>query len=171
MDLASIDKRLDVEETNGRVVIETPMGSLSNCSWNSSMEVSGLVAGGTISLYFGMVPAIPANDGDSLDILVVGDETAAADRIVDLCILGVKAEQTECSRTDQRIDRVAPSDGYAHGNPIDDIGPAFVDRLGRWFRNDTVLKGREGANLCADGPREAAALIAAPSGRQAQPWL
>jgi inorganic pyrophosphatase len=102
MDLAAIDHRLDVEGATCRVVIETPKGSRSKYTWDSSVEafeLSGLVpAGMSFPLDFGMIPATLADDGDPLDILVIGDEPAVVGCIVDVRILGViKAEQTPSS--------------------------------------------------------------------------
>jgi inorganic pyrophosphatase len=176
MDLSAIDNLLDAEKASCRVVIETPKGSRSKYTWNSSveaMELSGLVpAGMNFPLDFGMIPATLADDGDPLDILVIGDEPAAVGCIVDVRILGVlKAEQTERGRTfrnDRLIGRVALSVSYEHANHIDDLGAPFVDHLGRWFANYNALKGKGFVVLSADGPDEAVALIQAGSDRLGQ---
>jgi inorganic pyrophosphatase len=95
-------------------------------------------------LDLGMVPRTLAEDGDPLDVLVIGDELAAAGCVITVRLLGtIKAEQTEKGHTyrnDQLLARKALSISYAHANQIDDLGPAFVDHLGRWFEQFNALK-------------------------------
>jgi inorganic pyrophosphatase len=138
------------------------------------MELSGLVpAGMNFPLDFGMVPATLAEDGDPLDILVIGDEPTAVGCIVDVRILGViKAEQTERGNTfrnDRLIGRVALSVSYEHANHIDDLGTPFVEHLGRWFTHYNSLKGKGFKVLGIDGPEEAVDLIET-AGRRQQSW-
>jgi inorganic pyrophosphatase len=173
MNLAAIDHLLDVTTATCRVVIETPKGSRSKYSWNveaAAMELSGLLpAGMSFPLDFGMIPSTLADDGDPLDILVIGDEPALVGCIVDVRILGViKAEQTERGRTyrnDRLIGRVALSVSYEHAEHIDDLGARFVDHLGRWFVNYNALKGKGFDVLGVSGPEEAVRLIRVASDR------
>ncbi|MVW54622.1 inorganic diphosphatase [Sphingomonas sp. MAH-6] len=150
MDLAAIAHRLDAAEGICRVVIETPKGSRSKYTWDSSIEafeLSALLpAGMSFPLDFGLVPSTLADDGDPLDIFVIGDEPAAVGCVIDVHVLGViKAEQTERGRTfrnDRLIGRGALSVSYDHARHVSDLGKPFVDHLGRWFSNYNALKGK-----------------------------
>jgi inorganic pyrophosphatase len=97
-------------------------------------------------LDLGMVPRTLAKDGDPLDVLVIGDELAAAGCVITVRLLGIiKAEQTEKGHTyrnDRLLARKALSISCAHANHIDDLGPAVVDHLGRWFEQFSALKAR-----------------------------
>jgi inorganic pyrophosphatase len=176
MDLAAIDHRLDETAGTCRVVIETPKGSRSKYTWDAEVEtfeLSGLLpVGMSFPLDFGMVPATLADDGDPLDILVIGDEPSVVGCVVDVCILGViKAEQTERGRTyrnDRLVGRVALSVSYDHARRIEDLGPPFVDHLGRWFANYNALKGKGFDVVGVDGPEEAFRLIEAGGTRHAE---
>jgi inorganic pyrophosphatase len=150
MDLAAIPHRLDADTGICRVVIETPKGSRSKYTWDASIEafeLSALLpAGMSFPLDFGMVPSTLADDGDALDIFVIGDEPAAVGCVIDVHILGViKAEQTERGRTfrnDRLIGRGALSVSYDHARHVSDLGEPFVEHLGRWFANYNALKGK-----------------------------
>ena len=168
MNLDTIDHRLDIERAICRVVIESPKGSRSKYTWDpkiEAFELSGLLPTGmSFPLDFGMVPSTLADDGDPLDILVIGDEPAAVGCVVDVRILGViKAEQTERGRTyrnDRLVGRVALSVSYKHTNHIDDLGPPFIEHLGLWFTNYNALKGKGFEVIGIGDCREATAIIA-----------
>ena len=102
-------------------MIESPKGSRSKYTWDrviEAFELSGLLPTGmSFPLDFGMVPSTLGDDGDPLDILVIGDEPAAVGCVVNVRILGIKAEQTERGRTyrnDRLVGRVAISVSYEH---------------------------------------------------------
>lgn len=71
-------------------------------------------------------------------------------------LLGIiKAEKTEKGRTyrnDRLLARKALSISYAHANHIDDLGPSFVDPLGRWFEQFNALKGKSFEVIGIGGP-------------------
>jgi inorganic pyrophosphatase len=167
MDLGTIDHKLDVETGICRVVVESPKGSRLKYTWDAEIEafeLSGLLPTGmSFPLDFGMIPSTLADDGDPLDILVIGDEPAAVGCVVDVLILGViKAEQTERGRTyrnDRLIGRVALSVSYEHAHHIDDLGSRFVEHLGRWFTNYNALKGKGFEVIGIGGRRKAMEII------------
>lgn len=168
MDLGAIDHKLDAETAICRVVIESPKGSRSKYTWDpqiEAFELSGLLPTGmSFPLDFGMIPATLADDGDPVDILVIGDEPAAVGCVVDVRILGViKAEQTERGRTyrnDRLVGRVALSVSYEHARHIDDLGPLFVEHLGRRFTNYNALKGKGFEVIGIGDCREAIEIVA-----------
>ncbi|WP_294391660.1 inorganic diphosphatase [uncultured Sphingomonas sp.] len=168
-DLTSIDPRLNVDDGICRVVVETPMGSRSKYTYEPelrALELSGLLpAGMSFPLDFGFVPRTLAEDGDPLDILVIGDEPSAPGCVVQVKLLGViEAEQSEEGRTvrnDRLIARTALSINYRDADDIADLGSSFVDHLGRFFVNYNALKGRRFRVLGTGGPQRACELIAA----------
>jgi inorganic pyrophosphatase len=174
MDMAAIDHRLDTAAATCRAVIETPKGSRSKYTWDDQVgafELSGLLpVGMSFPLDFGMVPSTLADDGDPLDILVIGDEPAAVGCVADVRILGViKAEQTEGGRTyrnDRLVGRLALSVSYEHASHIDDLGARFAEHLGQWFTNYNMLKGKGFRVLGIAGPEEAVRLIEAAARRR-----
>jgi hypothetical protein len=97
-----------------------------------------------------------AERGDPLDVLVIADEPAVAGCAVSVLLLGIiKAEQSEKRRTyrnDRLLARKALSISYADANHIDDLGPAFVDHLGRWFEQFNALRGKGSGSSGVVGP-------------------
>lgn len=176
MDLAAIDPKLDHATASCRVVIESPKGSRTKYTWEhrlEAFELSGILPTGmSFPLDFGMVPSTLADDGDPLDVLVIGDEPSVVGCVVDVRILGViKANQTERGRTyrnDRLISRIALSVNYGHANHIDDLGAPFVEHLGRWFTNYNALKGKDFEVLGIGDVEEAIRLIATGADRHAQ---
>jgi inorganic pyrophosphatase len=169
MNIVAIDHRLDETAATCRVVIETPKGNRSKYTWDAEIEafeLSGLLpVGMSFPLDFGMVPGTLAEDGDPLDILVIRDEPSVVGCVVDVRILGIiKAEQTESGRTyrnDRLVGLAALSISCEHAHHIDDLGPPFVEHLGRWFANYNALKDKGFDVIGADGPEEAVRLILA----------
>ena len=171
VDLAAIDHQLDEARATCRVVIECSKGSRTKYTWDheiSAFELSGMLpAGMSFPLDFGMVPSTLADDGDPIDILVIGDEPAIVGCVVDVRILGViKANQTErgCTyRNDRLVGRIALAVSYEHAEHIDDLGAPFVDHVGRWFTNYNALKNKGFDVLEVGDASEAVRLIAAAS--------
>lgn len=167
MNLSHINHLLDDERGTCRAVIETPKGSRSKYTYDAAVrafELTGLLpAGMSFPLDFGFIPATLAEDGDPLDVLVIGDEPSAVGCFVTVRILGViEAEQTEHGETvrnDRLVARVAKSISYGHAAHIDDLGALFVDHLGRFFVNYNALKGKGFKVLRVAGPERAAELI------------
>lgn len=167
--MTAIEHMLDVGEATCRAIIETPKGSRSKYTYDPELgvfELSGLLpAGMSFPLDFGFIPSTLAEDGDPLDVLVIGDEPSAVGCLVSIKILGViEAEQTEegeTCRNDRLIARVAKSITYGHAGHIDDLGKPFVDHLGKFFVNYNDLKGKTFKVLRVAGPDEAAVLIEA----------
>jgi inorganic pyrophosphatase len=168
MDLGAIDHLLDVENATCRVVIETPKGSRCKYTYDRATEAfemsSLLPTGMSFPLDFGLVPRTLADDGDALDILVIGDEPAAVGCLARVRLLGViKAMQTErdgrTHRNDRLVGRLALSVSYAHARNIEDLGGSFVEHLGRWFTNFNALKGKGFDVIGVGGADETSALI------------
>ena len=166
-DLTRIDPRLDETDATCRVVIETPQGSRAKYTYDpdlGALELSGLLpAGMSFPLDFGFVPATLADDGDPIDVLVMGDEPAAPGCVVEVRLLGViEAEQTEKGKTvrnDRLVARPSLSINYQKAKSIDDLGATFVDHLGRFFVNYNALKGKGFKVLHVGDAARAVALV------------
>ena len=166
-DLTTIEHRLDSDAATCRAIIETPKGSRSKYTYDPELEIfelSGLLpAGMSFPLDFGFIPGTLAEDGDPLDVLVIGDEPSAVGCLAQIKIMGViKAEQTEEGKTcrnDRLVARVAKSITYGHASHIDDLGNPFVQHLGQFFVNYNDLKGKTFKVLGIAGPDEAMRLI------------
>jgi inorganic pyrophosphatase len=149
------------------VVVETPKGSRSKYSYDPEVEafdLSGVLpAGMSFPLDFGFVPQTLGEDGDPLDILILHDEPAAVGAVAEVRLLGViEAEQTEQGRTfrnDRLIARVSASITYNSATSIDDLGPLFVEHLGRFFINYNELKHKKFKVLRTAGSQRALELI------------
>jgi len=166
-DLTTIEHRLDNEAATCRAIIETPKGSRSKYTYDPELgifELSGLLpAGMSFPLDFGFIPGTLAEDGDPLDVLVIGDEPSAVGCLAQIKIMGViEAEQTEegeTCRNDRLVARVAKSITYGHASHIDDLGKPFVQHLGQFFVNYNDLKGKTFKVLDIAGPDQAMRLI------------
>jgi hypothetical protein len=103
VDLTKIEHRLDSEAAICRAIIETPKGSRSKYTYDQELgvfELSGLLpAGMSFPLDFGFIPGTLAEDGDPLDVLVIGDEPSAVGCLAQVKIMGViEAEQPRRGR-------------------------------------------------------------------------
>jgi inorganic pyrophosphatase len=163
MNLAALDPQLDDTAATCRVVIETPKASRSKYSWNGSieaLELSGLLpVGMSFPLDFGMVPGTHADDGDPLDVLVIGDEpaVAGASSRSDSWASSKPSRPSEAEPIATIGCWPARLSRSATRTPIisQTSAPPFVDHLGRWFEQFNALKGKGFKVIGTDGPEEA----------------
>jgi inorganic pyrophosphatase len=165
--LITIQHLLDTQKATCRAIIETPKGSRSKYTYDPELEIfelSGLLpAGMSFPLDFGFIPNTLAEDGDPLDVLVIGDEPSVVGCYAKIKILGVieanQTEKGETCRNDRLVARIAKSITYGHASHIDDLGKPFVDHLGKFFVNYNDLKGKSFEVLGVAGPDQAMHLI------------
>ncbi|WP_206239995.1 inorganic diphosphatase [Novosphingobium terrae] len=169
---ARLDHRLDVSALTCRAIIETPKGSRSKYTYEQEVEafeLTGLLpVGMSFPLDFGFIPSTLGQDGDPLDVLVLGDEPSVVGCLANVRLLGViEAEQTERDgrviRNDRLLARVDQSISYEGAAQLDDLGTLFIDHLGRFFTNYNALKGKGFKVITTAGPERAAALIRSAS--------
>ena len=170
--LAAIDHLLDKEAATCRAIVETPKGSRSKYTYDPEIgvfELSGLLPTGmSFPLDFGFIPATIAQDGDPLDVLIIGDEPCSVGCISHIQLLGViEAEQRERDgtvvRNDRLIARLALSISYGHTAHIDDLGTLFIEHLGQFFVNYNQLKGKVFTVVATGGPDRAVRLVSEAS--------
>src|SRR5262245_52015416 len=87
-----------------RVIIDTPKGSRNKYAYDIQLGLYRLrkvLPLGTAFPYdFGFIPSTQAQDGDPLDVLVLGEEALFPGCLVTVCLAGVlQAEQTEDGKT------------------------------------------------------------------------
>lgn len=104
-DLSLLLHQLDAEQAICRAIIETPGGHRSKFSYHSDsglFELDGLLPESMAFPHdFGFVPSTRTEDGDPLDVLVLGDEPTFPGCLVQVQLIGViEAEQTEDGHTD-----------------------------------------------------------------------
>ncbi len=166
--LATIDHCLDIQQATCRAIIETPKASRTKYAYDGDLGVFAITgmlpAGMNFPLDFGFIPGTLAQDGDPLDVLVIGDEPSVVGCLANIQILGViEAEQTERDgqvvRNDRIVARIDASITYRHAAHIDDLGQQFVDHLGQFFVNYNELKHKTFRVLRTAGPERAAVLI------------
>lgn len=167
-------KLLKPFDSDGRpqAVIDTPRGSRAKYKLEGGdglLRLSKLLPRGSVFPYnFGFIPGTKGEDGDALDILVLGDEPLLPGCVLSVRILGaVRAIQTDTDGTKARNDRLIgvienafnPAEfsdiGQLHVCVLDEIEGFFVhynQAQGRRFEPD----GRIGAEAALDLVRNAA---------------
>jgi inorganic pyrophosphatase len=165
--LIKINPKLDLAEKCCRAIVETPQGSRSKFDYDPDTRLFELAtvlpAGMAFPLSFGFVPRTRGEDGDPLDILILGDEVLPVGTLVHVQLLGViEAEQTEKDKTirnDRLLGKVAASHLWADVDDAGQLGKAFSEDLERFFETYNALRGRRFRLKKVSGPAEACALI------------
>jgi len=148
-DLSHLDPRLDAKALTCRAVIETPKGRRGKLAYDPQSGVFELKRmlpdGMSFPLDFGFVPGTRGQDGDPLDILVLGDEPSAVGTLLTVRLIGViEAEQTEDGQT-VRNDRIlavaAVSHLFAEVTSLADLGADVLRNLTAFWENCDALRG------------------------------
>jgi inorganic pyrophosphatase len=124
------------------VVVETPAGSRNKYRYDEGTRAfvlhKMLPLGMAFPFDFGFVPGTMADDGDPVDVLLLGGEPTFPGCVVPARILGViEAEQREKGKKTIRNDRlVATAETEKirpEWNEIEDVPPDLLDRIERFF--------------------------------------
>jgi inorganic pyrophosphatase len=155
------------------VVIDTPKGSRNKYKLDEARGVfllhKLLPLGDAFPFDFGYVPGTRGDDGDALDVLVLGEEPSFTGCHVTVRLLGViAAEQREKGRPALRNDRLIAVPETDKIRPVErslgDLRPRVLDQIEHFFAAYNRAEGREFVVLERGGPRVAARLVA--EGRQ-----
>jgi inorganic pyrophosphatase len=166
-DLTRLDPRMDAEALTCRAVIETPKGRRGKLAYDpasGAFELKRMLPDGmSFPLDFGFVPGTRGQDGDPLDILVLGDEPAAIGTLLTARLIGlIEAEQSEDGET-VRNDRIlavaALSRLFAKVAKIDDLDADFLKNLVAFWENYDALRGVRFRVLAVRDGKAAARLI------------
>ena len=139
------------------VVVEVPRGSTNKYEID---KATGLLRLGRVPYSavhypanYGFVPRTHCDDGDPLDVLVLGQEPVHPLTIVEARVLGVMRMRDEKGIDDKLIAVSAFDPAVAAYESLDDIPQHTLREMQRFFEDYKVLEGKE-------------VLVEAPLGRE-----
>jgi inorganic pyrophosphatase len=150
------------------VVVDTPKGSRNKYKYDEQWglyRLSKVLPLGLAFPYdFGFIPSTRAEDGDPLDVLVLGEDALFPGCVVTVRLVGVlQAEQTEHGKT-FRNDRLLGAIETPVNRPViqtvDDLRPEHLDEIEYFFMTYNHLEGRHFQPIGRHGPALAAQLLA-----------
>jgi inorganic pyrophosphatase len=150
------------------VVVETPAGSRNKYKLD---EKSGLFllhkvlpAGAAFPFDFGFVPGTRAEDGDPLDVMVLGEEATFTGCLLTVRLLGVIEAHQKHKGSTIRNDRLIGTPETEKIRPdarsLSDLPAGLVDQIEHFFVAYNRYEGREFVPLRRRGPKAAAACVA-----------
>ena len=151
-----------------RVVVDTPKGSRNKYKYDGHLglyRLSKVLPLGLAFPYdFGFIPSTQAQDGDPLDVLLLGEEALFPGCLVTVRLVGVlQAEQTEHGTT-FRNDRLLGAIETPVNRPViqtlDDLRPEHLDEIEYFFMTYNHLEGRHFQPIGRHGPALAEQLLA-----------
>jgi len=151
-----------------RVVVDTPKGSRNKYKYDEHLRMyrlSKVLPLGTAFPYdFGFIPSTRADDGDPLDVLLVGEEALFPGCLVTVRLVGViQAEQTEHGttfRNDRLLGAIETPVNQPAIQTLDDLRPDRLDEIEHFFMTYNHLEGRHFTPLGRHGPARAEQLLA-----------
>jgi inorganic pyrophosphatase len=151
-----------------RVVIDTPKGSRNKYTYDETLglyRLSKVLPLGLAFPYdFGFIPSTQAEDGDPLDVLLLGEEALFPGCLVTVRLVGVlQAEQTEPSKTvrnDRLIGAIETSVNRPAIQTLADLQPERLNEIESFFIAYNHLEGRHFKPLGRHGPARAVQLLA-----------
>jgi inorganic pyrophosphatase len=150
-----------------RVIIDTPKGSRNKYTYDAILglyRLSKVLPLGLAFPYdFGFIPSTQAEDGDPLDVLVLGEDALFPGCLVTVQLIGViQAEQTEHGKTfrnDRLLGAIETSVNLPVFQTIEDLQPERLDEIEAFFMAYNHLEGRHFTPLGRHGPALAARLL------------
>ena len=150
------------------VVVETPAGSRNKYKFD---EQNGrfllhkvLPIGAAFPFDFGFIPGTRAEDGDPLDVMILGEQATFTGCLVTVRLLGIiEAQQREkrsTIRNDRLIGTAETSKIRPHERSLDDLPPKVLDQIEHFFMAYNRFEGRVFVPLRRRGPRVAASRVA-----------
>jgi len=136
-DISQLPHKLDKAKRECQAIIETPKGRRNKFKYEPEPAMFSLSRvlpqGFSFPFDFGFIPSTAADDGDSLDVIVVMDEPAHVGCLLKIRIIGViKLVQTEGgkkSENDRLVGVAVQSFDYRDVKSIDDLNPSFVEQI------------------------------------------
>ena len=145
------------------VVVDTPAGSRNKFKFDERLGIFRLhkllPVGAAFPFDFGFIPGTRGDDGDALDVLIIGQERTFTGCLVTVKLLGViEAEQTEKGET-IRNDRLIGTPETEKIRPelksLGDLSTRLLDQIEHFFIAYNRAEGREFVPLGRRGPRSA----------------
>jgi inorganic pyrophosphatase len=146
------------------VVVETPAGSRNKYKFDESTGLFRLhkllPIGAAFPFDFGFVPGTAAEDGDPLDVMVLGDEPTFIGCLLTVRLLGtIEADQKERGkviRNDRLIAAAVTEKIQPAEKSLDDVPGAILDQIEHFFVAYNRYEGREFVPRRRRGPAAAA---------------
>jgi inorganic pyrophosphatase len=154
----------DAESGLVQVVVETPAGSRNKFRFDEKRGLfllhKVLPLGAAFPFDFGFVPGTRAEDGDPLDVLVLGDEPTFTGCLVTVRLLGtIEATQRERGkviRNDRMIGTAETAKIRPAARSLDDVPSHLLDQIEHFFVAYNRFEGREFVPRRRRGPAAAA---------------
>jgi inorganic pyrophosphatase len=151
-----------------RVVVDTPKGSRNKYKYDEHLglyRLSKVLPLGLAFPYdFGFIPSTRAEDGDPLDVLLLGEEALFPGCLVTVRLVGVlQAEQTEHGksfRNDRLLGAIETPVNRPAIQTFADLRPEHLDEVESFFMAYNHLEGRHFQPLGRHGPARAEQLLA-----------
>ncbi|HEY7286375.1 MAG TPA: inorganic diphosphatase [Vicinamibacterales bacterium] len=145
------------------VIIEIPRGSTNKYELDKGTGLLKLDRVLYSAVYYpadyGFIPRTYCDDGDPLDVLVLGQEPVYPLTIVDARAIGVMRMRDE-KGTDDKIVAVSVHDpAYAHYSHHDQLPPHVLRQMRRFFEDYKVLEEKQVSIEDLLGPADAVAVI------------
>ena len=171
MDTAQAMAHLSAREPDSRlvrVVVDTPKGSRNKYKYDETLglyRLSKVLPLGLAFPYdFGFIPSTRAEDGDPLDVLLLGEEALFPGCLVTVRLVGViQAEQTEHGKTfrnDRLIGAVETPVNQPAIQTLEDLRTERLDEIEHFFIAYNHLEGRHFKPIGRHGPAMAEQLLA-----------
>jgi inorganic pyrophosphatase len=149
------------------VIVDTPMGSRHKFKLDQKSGLfkltHTLAIGSTFPYDFGFIPGTSAEDGDAIDVIIIGEAPTFVGCLVEVSLIGViEAEQIKSGKT-ARNDRLlgvaaaALDKGTVHH--INDLGSEQLRQLEVFFEHDYKIRGHHFCVLHRRGPDAARELV------------
>jgi inorganic pyrophosphatase len=158
---------VDAPSGDVHVVIDTPRGSRNKYAFEPALGVFALrhilPAGAMFPFDFGFVPGTLGDDGDQLDVLLLLDDAAFTGCLVRARVIGVieaeEARRGETRRNDRLVAVASVSRSHADVREIDQISPATLDEIERFFVSYNDARGKRFTPLGRHGAGRARRLL------------
>jgi inorganic pyrophosphatase len=164
-DITKLAHDLDRDAGTCRAIIETPKGGRCKYDFDPKTGLYRLKTllpeGMSFPLDFGFIPSTLAEDGDPLDVMVLGEEPTPVGALVPVRLIGVleaeEAEKGEIERNDRLLAVSCVSYLYATIRSAKELEPIFIEHLSDFWINKDKLEGKRFKVLAV---REAPAAVA-----------
>jgi inorganic pyrophosphatase len=167
--LVDLDKLGARKGKSGRVnvVVETPAGSRHKFKYDETLGRFRLhkilPRGAMFPFDFGFIPGTRAEDGDPLDLMILGEEPGIQGTVVTVRVIGViEAQQTENGKTIRNDRLLGLADGEkirAVARSIKELPDGLLAEIEHFFVAYNRFEGRRFVPLRRGGPNAAAKLI------------
>jgi inorganic pyrophosphatase len=108
---------------------------------------------------YGFIPRTLAEDGDALDVLVLGQEQIAPGSIVAARVVGVMPMLDDGERDDKVICVQLGDPGFESIKTLEDLQPFRMNEMMRFFGDYKALEGKEVQVAAPQGQSEAVSTV------------